>query len=61
LILLGRLPEGKLKPLFNDTQWKVVNRQLEQFKGLEPRLKELGLVLDEGDVASDAQPAARKE
>jgi hypothetical protein len=60
LIRLGRLPEAKLKRLFDDAQWKQLHRQLAQYQGLEPRLKELGLLSDEDDRA-DARPAARQE
>jgi hypothetical protein len=57
---LGRVPEEKLKPLFDNTQWKVVNRQLDQYKQMEPFLKQSGQWPDEEDAAdrSDGQPAA---
>jgi hypothetical protein len=60
---LGRLPEAKLKPLFDEAQWKVVNRQVAQFKGLEPLLRQAGLWPVEDDEAdrTDAQPAALKK
>jgi hypothetical protein len=49
---LGRLPEGKLKPLFDNAQWKVVNRLFTQYKGMEPFLKQNGLWPDEDDEAA---------
>ena len=55
---LGRVPEEKLKPLFDATQWKVVNRQLDQFKQMEPFLKQSGQLPNSDDEAerSDATP-----
>jgi hypothetical protein len=47
---LSRLGEDKLKPLFDDSQWIVINRALTRAKRLEPLLKQKGL-LDEDDDA----------
>ncbi|HLJ97118.1 MAG TPA: hypothetical protein VKU02_28395 [Gemmataceae bacterium] len=60
---LGRLPEEKLKPLFDNAQWKVVSRQLNQFKGLEPFLRQSGQLSDEEDEPNKAadRPAAAKQ
>jgi hypothetical protein len=57
---LGRVPEGKLKPLFDNTQWKVVSRQLDQYKQWEPFLKQSGQWPIEDDDADrgDDKPAA---
>jgi hypothetical protein len=59
---IGRLPEGKLKPLFDNLQWKVVSRQLDQFRGMEPTLRQWGLWPVEGDEAgqTDGTPAVLK-
>jgi hypothetical protein len=51
---LGRLPEEKVKPLFNDAQWKVVSRMRDQYKGIEEFLKQHGLLPDE---RAEAEPA----
>jgi hypothetical protein len=56
---LGRLPEGKLRALFGDARWKVMSRQLDQFRGLEPFLKQNGLWPDGDDGADDARPAPK--
>jgi hypothetical protein len=47
---IGRIPETSLKPLFSDTQWKVISRQLEQYRGLGPTLQQNGLLPDGGEL-----------
>jgi hypothetical protein len=44
---LARLPEDKLKPLFDQAQWNMVNQQLAQFKELELTLKQSGQLPEE--------------
>ena len=39
-----RLPESKLKPLFSDQQWDLLNRQFEQVKWMEPSLRQSGVL-----------------
>jgi hypothetical protein len=46
---LGRVPEERLKALFDNTQWKVVNRQLDQYKQMEPLLRQSGQWPEEED------------
>jgi hypothetical protein len=60
---LGRVPEGKLRALFDDTQWKVVNRHLAQYEGMKPFLKQSGQLPDQDDEAdrADATPADLKQ
>jgi hypothetical protein len=36
----AKIPEEKLKPLFDDMQWKIVNWNRSQYKGIEQWLKE---------------------
>jgi hypothetical protein len=36
---LGQIPEEKLKPFFDATQWRVVDRFVNQYKGMEPTLR----------------------
>ena len=51
----SRLPEGKLKPLFDNAQWKVLSQQFTQMRGMEQFLKQNGgLALEDDDIASDA-------
>jgi hypothetical protein len=52
ILQLGRLPEAKLKPLFDDAQWQNVNAQLERFKELEPTLKQSGQLEEEADESN---------
>ena len=61
MIQLGRVPEEKLKPLFDTMQWKVVKHQLDQVKGIEQFLRQSGEWPDEDDKAdnADAGPAAQ--
>lgn len=49
LTQLGRVAEAKLKPLFDNTQWKILNRQLDQFKGMELALKQSGQLANDAD------------
>jgi hypothetical protein len=60
---IGRLPEEKLKPLFSDTQWRVVTRLVDQYRAVEPTLRQQGLLSDEeeDDRAADARPPAPKK
>jgi hypothetical protein len=60
---LGRLPEEKLKLIFDDVQWKVVSRHLAQFKGYEQMLRQAGQWPPEDDEAdkTDADGAPAKE
>lgn len=44
----AKLPEDKIKPIFDDTQWKLLTRQLTQVQGMGQFLKQNGY-LDEGD------------
>jgi hypothetical protein len=46
---LAQLPEGKLKPLFDDAQWNVVSGQFNQYKGMRQWLKQSGQLPEEDD------------
>jgi hypothetical protein len=63
LFQASRLPREKLKPIFDDMQWRSMNQYLGNARNLGTWIKQLGLLPDddeEGDKA-DAQPApARK-
>lgn len=52
-----RLPETKLKPIFDDAQWKILSRHLDQMRQIEPFLKQSGYMLDENEPAP-AKPVA---
>ena len=48
LYQLSRIPEAKLKPVFDDFQWPFLKRQLDQGRGMGMFLKQNGFVADEG-------------
>lgn len=39
---ISKIPEKTLKPLFSDAEWKVLNQQFAQVRGLEQWLKQSG-------------------
>jgi Na+-transporting methylmalonyl-CoA/oxaloacetate decarboxylase gamma subunit len=60
---LSWIAESKLKPLFDEMQWKVINRQKSQFRGYRQFLKQNDLLPDddgETDTA-DAKPVPVKK
>ena len=46
---LGKLAEPKLKPLLEEHQWKLLQGQIQQFKGMEPFLIQNGLIPKEDE------------
>jgi hypothetical protein len=47
---ISKIPEKTLKPMFNDAEWKILNQQFAQVRGLEQWLKQSGaLAKDEAD------------
>ena len=44
LYLAGKIPEAKIKPLFEDKQWAFLQRQLNQGRGMEQFLRSQGLL-----------------
>jgi hypothetical protein len=59
LYLLASLPEAKVKPIFDDIQYRSLRRQLDQAKGLGMWLKQNGFVPDE-DPDPKAKAGVRK-
>jgi hypothetical protein len=54
---LAQAPQEKLKPLFDDTQWKAVSATFNQYKGMRQWLKQSGqLPEDDDDEKADARP-----
>lgn len=45
----ARIPEDDIKPIFTEDQWKLLDQQFQQAKGLEPYLRENGSLALEGD------------
>ncbi len=50
---MARLPEDRIKPLFDDAQWKVLQNQFTQAKGMEQFLEQNGFVIDEKDKKAE--------
>jgi hypothetical protein len=54
----SRLPEEKLRPIFDDAQWLVLSRHLTQAKSMEPFLKSNGYVPDDDGEPAGPKPGA---
>jgi hypothetical protein len=50
LLQVSRISDEKLKPLFDEMQWKAVNQQRSQFNGMEQFLKQAGVWPEEDEV-----------
>jgi hypothetical protein len=63
-VRMSLLPEDKLKPVFDRTQWKVVRALLDNYKGSVQWLKESGQWPEDDDDVdappADAKPAAKQ-
>jgi hypothetical protein len=46
MLQAARIPEEKLRPLFDDPQWKLLKKQFDQARGMEPFLKANGFLPD---------------
>ena len=58
----SQIPEDKLKPMFDDIQWKMVNRQLAQYKQYKQYLKQTGQLPEEDEEArADGDSATRND
>jgi len=44
----GRLPEAKLKPIFDDAQWRSFQRLLTRYRGMETFLQQQGFLPPQG-------------
>jgi hypothetical protein len=55
---VSKIPEAKLRPIFDEAQWKIVSRQLAQVKGLEFHLKSMGYVPGNAPAGVDAKAPA---
>lgn len=41
---ISKVPEAKLKPMFDEAEWKIMNQQFQQVRGLEQWLKQSGVI-----------------
>jgi hypothetical protein len=55
---IGLLPDEKIKAVLNDAQWKAFSRQLAQYKGIMPALRQQGMLVEEEEPDP---PAAKNE
>ncbi len=62
LYQLSKIPEARIRPVFEDFQWRSLQRQLDQGRGMEMFLKQNGFVAaDEPDVKGGTRrPVANK-
>jgi hypothetical protein len=44
MLQMAKIPEDKLKPLFDDAQWHVLRRSLDQAKAMEQQLRQVGML-----------------
>jgi hypothetical protein len=61
LYQMSKVPEPRLKAIFDDVQWRFVSRQLAQAKGLEMWLKQNGFVPDDAPEASAKENPVAKQ
>lgn len=57
LYRLTQIPESTLKPFFNVEQWKQLQEQLNQYRGMEPFLMQNGLIPN--DEMAEKRPAMK--
>jgi hypothetical protein len=56
LLQTARLPEAKLKPVFDAPQWRLLSRQFAQAKGMEQWLKTNGVIADDEKQREEPTP-----
>ncbi len=59
MLQISRLPEGRVKPIFNDTQWPALRRQFDQARGMELFLTRNGYLPDD-EMLDDVRAFAVK-
>jgi hypothetical protein len=58
---MGRLPEKKLKPLFEPWQWRVLQTKLESVPGFAAGLQGMAIELDDERRPQQRADAAAKQ
>lgn len=64
MVQMAKLPEDKLKPLFDDVQWRMLRQQLNNMRAMEQWLRQTGTLSDGDEAGADPkpqEPAAKKE
>ena len=59
LFQISKIPEAKLKPIFDVPQWRLLSRQFAQARGMEQWLKTNGVLGDAKREKANASPDAR--
>ena len=59
LLQAAKLPEAKIKSIFDEAQWRILSRQLTQAKGMEVFLKRNGFLDDDKAEPKKADPLPR--
>jgi hypothetical protein len=54
----GQIAEDKIKPIFDDIQWRVFSVQLNQARGMQQWLKNNGMIDDEPPAVNDRKNLA---
>jgi len=44
MLQAAKLPESKVRPIFDDAQWRALSQQFAQAKGMEPNLRRSGIL-----------------
>ena len=57
MIQMCRLPEERLKPIFDEVQWRVLSQQFNQVRQVEPHLKKIGVLPDAAPPVAQPKPA----
>jgi hypothetical protein len=53
MLQTARMPESKIKPIFDAPQWRLLSRQFGQARGMEPWMKANGIVPETIEVKPD--------
>ena len=56
LLLISRVPEDRVRPIFDEGQWQLLQQQLAQARGMEPFLRANGF-LPGGKAGGDGSPS----
>jgi hypothetical protein len=54
----GQIAEDRLKPIFDDVQWRLLSMQLNQARGMQQWLKNNGMIEDEPTSGNDRKKLA---
>jgi hypothetical protein len=57
MLQAARLPQGKLKSILDDVQWRLISNQVNQARGMEAWLKQNGTIPDQSPAAATERAA----